>query len=257
MKLKNLFVFMALTGVLFTAGCSNTPAKKVDLTISAAASLKDAMGEITELYMTENSNVTITTNFGSAGALEQQIEQGADVDVFVSAAQKQMDALADKDLLQKDTRIDLLGNKLVLIVPKDNTEITGFEDLTEDSVKAVAMGEIESVPVGQYAQDTLTSLGLLDQIAPKAVYGKDVKTVLNWVETGNADAGIVYFTDAEGSDLVKIAATASEDTHKPIVYPAAVINTSTELEASKAFLDFLSSHEAVKIFEKYGFEFKG
>jgi molybdate transport system substrate-binding protein len=226
-----------------------------ELTISAAASLTDAMEEIKTAYTQDRANVSITYNFDSSGSLQQQIEQGADVDVFVSAAVKQMNALKDKGLIVEDTRKDFLENKIVLIVPGDSTAVTGFEDLSTDKVKQVGLGELKSVPAGQYAEEVLTSLGLIDSVKPKAIYGKNVKEVLTWVETGNADAGIVYETDAKISDKVKVAARAPEGSHSPVYYPAAVIKATKNEEAARDFINFLYSGEAKPIFEKYGFVF--
>jgi molybdate transport system substrate-binding protein len=265
---KITFIAMAVAlSVAITACSSGNTAKnqqnqlqevkKVTLTVSAAASLKDAMEEIKTEYVKEKPNVTLTYNFGGSGSLQKQIEQGAGVDVFVSAATKQMDALKDKGLIVDDTRKNFLQNKIVLVVPKDNTTITDFKDLTTDKVKKLGLGEPKSVPVGQYAEDLLAKLNLLDTIKSekKAVYGKDVKEVLTWVETGNADAGIVYLTDAKVSNKVKVVATAPDGSTKPVYYPAAVIKASKNTDAAREFTNFLYSSKASPIFEKYGFVF--
>ncbi|HEY9768356.1 MAG TPA: molybdate ABC transporter substrate-binding protein [Coleofasciculaceae cyanobacterium] len=224
----------------------------IDLTVSAAASLQDALEAIKPIYE-EKTEVSITYNFGSSGSLQQQIEQGAPVDVFVSAAAKQMNALEEKNLLLPGTRRDLLKNQMVLIVPKNNTTIKSFEDLGTDALTQIALGEPESVPAGKYAQEILTSLGILDAVKPKAVYGKDVRQVLNYVATGNVDAGIVYLSDTKVSDDIKVVVTAPEDTHSSIVYPIAVLQDSANLEAAKKLENFLFTPEAKTIFEQYGF----
>lgn len=229
----------------------NTP---VTLNISAAASLKDSMEEIKKLYSIEKPNVTLTFNFGSSGALQQQIEQGADVDIFMSAAAKQMDALDSKDLILKETKQNLLQNDVVLVIPKDSTAISTFNDLTSDKIKKIALGEPKSVPAGQYAEEVFTKLGILDKVKGKAVYGKDVKEVLTWVETGNADAGIVYTTDAKTSTKVKVVATASSDSHSPVVYPLAMIKASKKVDVAKDFINFLNTDKSKTTFEKYGFK---
>lgn len=229
--------------------------KPVELTISAAASLKGAMEEIKRAYLNEKPGVTITYNFGSSGSLQRQIELGGEVDVFVSAATKQMDALENKSLIIEDTRKDFLENKIVLVVPENSMEVIDFKDLLTDKVKKVGLGEPRSVPVGQYAEEVLTKLDILDSIKPKAVYGKDVKEVLTWVETGNADAAMVYETDAKVSDKVKLVARAPEGSHKSIFYPAAVIKSSKNIDAAKDYIDFLYSSKAKPIFEKHGFVF--
>ena len=253
---KRLFISLVITILLFSTACGKVvPEPEVSLTISAAASLKGAMEEVKAAYAEEKPNVILTCNFGSSGSLQQQIEQGAEVDVFFSAAAKQMDALQEKGLIVEDTRKNILENKIVLIVPKDVTSVTDFNDLTSDNVKKIALGETKSVPVGQYSEEVLKKLNLMDTIESKVVFGKDVKEVLTWVETGNADAGMVYETDSITSEKVRVVAYAPEGSHKPVVYPAAVIKDSKNIDASKNFISFLCSEKAKSIFERYGFAF--
>lgn len=232
---------------------ANPTAQPISLTVSAAASLKDAMDEIKSLYSKEQPKVNLTYNFGSSGALQQQIEQGARVDIFISAANKQIDALQQKGLLVNGTRKDLLKNQLVLIAPQNSNDVTDFKDLTSPRIKKIALGEPKSVPAGQYAQQVLTSLKIADQIKSKSVYAKDVRQALNYVESGNTDAGIVYLSDAKSTQKVKIVATASEKSHSPIVYPIAILKSSKHLDAAKNFVQFLSGNAAKSVFEKQGF----
>jgi molybdate transport system substrate-binding protein len=232
---------------------STSSAKVTEITVSAAASLKDALEAIEPLYPEKNPEVKITYNFGSSGSLQQQIEQGAPVDIFISAAKKQIDALQQKDLLLKETRRDLLTNQIVLIVSTDNTKIKSFKDLTTNSAKKIALGEPESVPAGQYAQETLNSLKMFAGVKSKFVYAKDVRQVLNYVATGNVDAGVVYYSDAKISDRVKIVETAPKDSHALIIYPLAVLKDSKQPEAAKKFAQFLSNSEAETVFKQYGF----
>jgi molybdate transport system substrate-binding protein len=185
--------------------------------------------------------------------LQQQIENGAPADIFVSAAQKQMDALESKNLILKDTRRNLLTNRLVLIVPKTSSSITDFTQLTGSNIKKIAIGEPKSVPVGQYAEEVFTNLGILEQIRPKLVLGNNVRQVLAAVESGNADAGVVYTTDAKTSNQVKVVATVAENLHSKIVYPVAVLKTSKNASAAREYVDFLSNNQAKTVFEKYGF----
>jgi molybdate transport system substrate-binding protein len=253
-------VFLALA--LFTgAGLAAAPppqAAKTDLTVSAAISLKDALDEAKQIYATENPNVTIAVNYGASGTLQLQIEQGAPVDLFFSAAPKQMDALDSKGLLLEGTRKDLLRNEVVLIVPADSRlGIASFQDLTRADVKQVALGEPATVPAGQYAKETLISMGIYDAVNAKAVLGKDVRQVLTYVSTGNVDAGIVYATDAQSSAKVKVVASAPAKSHAPVIYPAAVIKSSKNPAAAKAFLDFLASPRGQAVFQKYGFTIAG
>lgn len=267
---KGLVAILCIGVIAISAGCTSftkdssnkatdTTAKgkntnTINLTVSAAASLKDSMDEIEKIYTKENPNVKITYNFGASGTLQQQIEQGAPVDVFISAATKQMNELKNKGLLVNNTDKNLLENSLVLIVPKDSSTVKDFSDLATDKVKKVALGEPKTVPAGQYANEVLTYFKILDKVQPKTVLGNDVREVLTWVETGNADAGIVYATDAKISNKVKVVATASENSHKPVLYPVAAIKDSKNIEAAKEFIQFLSGDKAKAIFEKYGFK---
>ncbi len=230
---------------------------KVDLTISAAASLKDALTDVQSLYLQEKPKTTLTINFAGSGTLQKQIEQGADVDLFFSAAASNMDVLKTKDLLIDSTIRNVLGNKLVLVVPNDSTVPVNSSFsvvVTDPSVKKVALGEPKTVPAGKYAENVFTFLNILDKVKEKVVYAQDVRQVLNWVETGNVDAGVVYLTDAKISAAVKVIATASEESHTPIVYPAALIKSTNNYTASRDFLNFLTSDKAKAVFDKYGFE---
>jgi molybdate transport system substrate-binding protein len=224
-----------------------------EITVSAAISLKDALDEISHLYTSEHPSAKVHFNLGGSGTLQRQIEQGAPVDIFISASLKEMDSLQSQGLLVPDTRRDLVKNSVVLIVPAGSTSISSFQDLLKAAVKTVAVGEPQTVPAGKYAQEVLTHFGIYDQLKPKLVLGKDVRQVLTYVETGNTDAGIVYATDAKISKKVTVAATAPEDSHSPVVYPAAVIKNSKNLVGAKAFLEFLASEKARAVFQKYGF----
>ena len=260
MRKRQLLVFAAwvAAALVFTFSFSaiHFPgmAQQTPLTVSAAISLSDALQEIKPLYQRSKPSVNITYNFGASGALEQQIEQGAPVDVFFSAATKQMNALQQKNLLLSGTQRNLLTNRLVLITPRNGPVLSNFRDLTRSQVKRIAIGEPRSVPAGQYAQEVLTNLKIFDTLKPKLVYGNNVRQVLTFVETGNADAGIVYATDAKAkSASVKLGPTASENLHSPIVYPVAVLKDSRNATAAKDFVQFLSSRQARSVFEKYGF----
>ncbi|HWQ79400.1 MAG TPA: molybdate ABC transporter substrate-binding protein [Anaerovoracaceae bacterium] len=228
---------------------------KTDLTISAAASLTDALKEIQTLYKAEKPNATLAINFGGSGALQQQIEQGAPADVFFSAATSNMNALKDKGLMDDSTIKNLLKNTLVLVIPSDSkSTIRMFEEVKASTdVKKIALGDAATVPAGKYAQQVFKFYNELDEVLAKAVTAKDVREVLTWVETGNVDAGVVYSTDAYTSDKVKIVATAANGTHDPIVYPAGVVKATKHPAAARDFVNFLSSETAAKVFEKYGF----
>ncbi|HXX19366.1 MAG TPA: molybdate ABC transporter substrate-binding protein [Candidatus Acidoferrum sp.] len=250
--LLSLSLLVLLTPLSLVGGPPQTA--KVEITVSAAISLKNALDDVKQAYAVESPGVSIATNYGASGTLQLQIEQGAPVDVFISAAPKQMDALETKGLLLEGTRKDLLRNEVVLIVPKDSaTGISSFQDLTQPSVKQIALGEPTTVPAGQYAKEVLTNLGIYDTVSAKAVLAKDVRQVLTYVETGNVDAGIVYATDALASSKVKVVAQAPENSHTPVLYPVAVIKDSKNPLAAKQFATFLSSRAAAGIFQKYGF----
>ena len=230
-----------------------SPASADEITVSAAISLKDALDEIAHLYNSEHAGVEVHFNLGGSGTLQRQIEQGAPVDIFISASPKEMDSLQSQGLLVADTRKDLVRNSVVLIVPAGRTSVSGFQDLTTAAVKTVAVGEPQTVPAGKYAQETLTHFGIYDKLKTKLVLANDVRQVLTYVETGNADAGIVYATDAKISKKVTVVATAPEDSHSPVVYPAAVIKNTKDSSGAKTFLEFLAGEKARTVFQKYGF----
>lgn len=229
----------------------------IELIILAAASLTDVTEELSKRYKEIAPNIILTFSYGASGALQTQIEEGAPADIFMSASSKQMNALEEGGLLLSDTRKDLLVNKVVLIVPQDSTLVlTSFGDVADDTVKTIALGEPEGVPVGQYSEQVFTSLGILDIVKAKANYGSDVRQVLTWVESGEVDCGVVYSTDAKISEKISIVCEAPEDSHEEVVYPVAAIEGSLYPDEAKAFLAFLSSDEAKDFFEEFGFNLK-
>jgi len=221
--------------------------------VSAAASLKNVLEEIKQAYQKSHPNVNINYNFGASGLLERQIEQGAPADLFISAAQKQINSLDKKGILLPGTTTVIVKNKLVLIVPKNVTQIHSFYQLKDAKVKKIAIGEPKSVPAGQYAVEVLKNLKIWSDIQPKLVYANNVRQVLAYVESGNADAGLVYLTDAKISSKVRVVVGADEKYHSAIVYPLAVIKSSKNIAAAQAFSQFLSSDQAKAYFRKYGF----
>lgn len=252
------FLLLSFTVFLVTAPLAGAPSRlgelpKASITVSAAISLKDALDELGRMYERAHPGAKITFNYGGSGTLQHQIEQGAPVDLFFSAARTQMDTLESEGLLVPGTRRDLVANTLVLIVSAASISVQGFPDLARPDVKIIALGEPATVPAGMYARQALAHLGLLAAIEKKFVYAKDVRAVLTYVATGNVDAGLVYLTDAQASPLVRVVARAPRDSHDPIVYPAAVIRNSKNIAAASAFLDFLGGHAARAVFEKYGF----
>lgn len=227
--------------------------ESVELVVAAAASLTDVTKELADLYKTVNPNVTLTFTYGASGALQTQIEEGAPTDIFISAAQKQMNALAEAGLLASPSE-DLLINRIVLITPADSTSgIESFADCGTDKVKNIAFGDPATTPAGQYGQEIFTGLGILDEVNAKANLGSDVRQVLTWVEMGEVDCGVVFMTDALTSDQVTVVATAEDGTHTPAVYPIGIIDASQSKDAAQDFVDFLHTDAAKAVFENSGF----
>ena len=274
MKLRKVFACVTMCFmVLPLAGCGtsqatetkeNAEAAEVTLNVFAAASMTETLTEIQEMYKEVAPNVTLVFNFDSSGTLKTQIQEGADCDVFISAAQKQMNQL-DKDADPKvntegldyvleGTRINLLENKVVLAVPDGNPKgIESFADLGTDKLSLLALGN-EDVPVGQYSEEILTNLGMLDQLEQenKITYGSNVKEVTTQVSEAAADAGIIYATDACSAGL-PVVAQADDTMCKQVIYPAAVLNISENQDAAEAFLDYLKTDDCMKVFEEVGF----
>lgn len=261
MKTRILVTFVVLiVTISVIAGCGGgkeqAPVQQqpIEIHISAAVSLKDALAEIQTNYQAKNPQIKLLYNLGASGSLQKQIEQGAPADIFISAAPKQMNELEQKNLINKATRKNLVENKLVVVVPvASKLAITKYEDLMQDTVQKIAIGETNVVPAGQYAQQALLKLGVWENIKDKVVYAKDVRTVLAYTETGNVEAGIVYKTDAASSQKVRIAATAPEGSHQPIAYPIAVLSGAKQSKAADEFVAYLFGAESKAIFEKNGF----
>ncbi len=254
-----ILITTALTTLLLVIGLPTVTTSPVvaqsntSLLISAAASLKEVLVEIQPLYQQSQPNVNISYNFGSSGTLQQQIEQGAPTDIFISADKKQVDTLEQKGLLVTGSRNIIAKNRLVLIVPKNAVGINSFYSLKDAKVKKIAIGEPRSVPAGQYAQQVLEKLKIWTEVKSKLVFANNVRQVLASVESGNADTGLVYATDAKISNRVKVVVTADEKYHSPIIYPLAVVKRSKNVNAAKEFSQFLSSNQAKAVFKKYGF----
>jgi molybdate transport system substrate-binding protein len=248
----SIFVLMAIcvTAPLFAA--SPAP-ESADLTISAAVSLKDALDAVTPLFAKVQPSISLHYNLGASGTLQQQIEQGAPVDVYISASPDEMNTLEKQGLLLPGTRRDLLRNTIVLIVPAGASDVSDFRGLVKPEVRIIAIGEPQTVPAGKYAQEVLTHFGLYDSLRPKFVFAKDVRQVLTYVASRNAGAGIVYATDAQTTTEVKVVATAPEDSHAPVVYPMAILKDTKNAGAAKQFEDFLETPAAQAVFERYGF----
>lgn len=221
------------------------------ITVSAAASLTDVLNELAETYKEADPGMEISFTFGGSGALQAQIEEGAPVDLFFSAAEDNMDALEEGGLIDAETRRNILKNEIVLIAPQGGTEVSSFETIL-DSEPQIALGEAESVPAGKYAQQIFENLGIWEGVQSHAVFASNVREVLSWVEAGEADCGVVYATDAMTSDAVQVICSAPEDGPQ-VLYPAAVIKDCANPEGAEKFLEFLTGDEAKAAFESYGF----
>ena len=234
-------------------GARPAHAQSTTLTVSAAASLKDALTAIGRDYSASHPQTRVNFNFGSSGTLQKQIEQGAPADVFISAADQQMDALQRQHLIEASTRRNMAGNTLVLIVPRDgSSKVHRFKDAAAPQVARIAIGG-PTVPAGMRAQEVFTRLSVWPAVSAKAVRGKDVREVLTQVELGNVDAGVVYGTDAAISPKVRVVATAPQTMHKPIRYPLAVLRGSSNRAVARDFAAYVTSSQAKAVLRKYKF----
>ena len=235
----------------------DTPAAdgQTEILVAAAASLKNAYEEeLIPMFQEEHPEIIVTGTYDSSGKLQTQIEEGLEADVFMSAATAQMDALNEEGLIQTDTIVNLLENKIVLIAPASGGEdLNSFEDIVK--AQSIALGDPASVPAGQYAREALTNLGLWDQIQDRVSFGTNVTEVLNQVAASSADAGIVYATDAASMpEDVRVIGEAPEGSlAEPVIYPVAVVAASAHPEEARAFVDFLQTEEVMEVFESYGF----
>ena len=220
---------------------------EVDLYLSVAASVQDAILELKEVYEAENQNINIIPNFGPSGGLMQQIEEGVDADLFISAGKKQVDQLEEKGFLLDESRINFVNEK-------NKDKVKSLDDLLTLEGIAIAMGEPESVPAGRYTLEALESLGLYENLEPYIVFTKDVRQALDYVDTENTIAGFCYASDVKMSANSIVAQVVPSDAHSPIVYPAAIIKDTKNLEEIEKFFAFLQTPESQAVFEKYGFK---
>ena len=237
---------------LLLAACARRAAAGT-LLVSAAASLTDALGEIGKMYEARSPD-RVNFNFGASSALARQIEASAPVDVFFSADEAQLDRLEKRNLLAPGTRRSLLSNTLVIVVEKGSAlAIDSPGALASDRVHSLALAEPGSVPAGVYAREYLQKLGIWESVRRKVIPTENVRGALAAVESGNADAAIVYRTDAAISKKVRVAFEVAAAEGPRISYPAAVIRDSRHAAAARAFLSFLESPAAAGIFRRHGF----
>ena len=257
-----ILCLVSLFSWLMAVGCSPRLATSnvgvggtVTITVSAAASLQDALDEITPQFIQAYPDIVVDYNFASSGALQRQIEQRAPADMFFSAAAPQMQALSDKNLVLSDSRQDIVANRLVLIAPAaSKLAITDITQLKDAEGSRFAVGEFRSVPAGQYAEQVFDKLGLLESFHSKFIFGNNVRSVLAAVESGNVDVGIVYATDAILSNQVQVLTTVPAEFHPSIVYPIAIVQNTAHPQAAQTFINFLTTDTAQAIFQEFGFD---
>ena len=227
-----------------------------EMTVSVAISLKEAIELLGRGFTAAHPRVTLRYNFGASGDLQKQIEAGAPVDVFLSAAPRQMDELEKKSLIVATTRRAFARNVLTVVRPADSrVDIARAADLLEARVGKIAIGHPRSVPAGQYAEESLRALGLWDRLQPKLVFAENVRQVLDYVARGEVDAGFVYTTDAATRTRgVKEAFRPPDDTYRPVIYPGAVVVASRQPVLGGAFLDLLDSAQGRAVLGRFGFQ---
>jgi len=258
-----LIVVLILGLFLFT-GCNKTPGNETNqgseqptppttktLVIGAAASLNEAFTELGQMFEANNPGWKVEFSFASSGNLKTSIEQGAPMDVFASAAEKQMNDLKASGHIIPDTIKLMLKNELVMIVPEKST-VKSLEEIID--LARVAVGEPESVPAGQYAKQSLTSLGYWDQLSEKLIFAKDVRQVLFYVEQDEVDAGFVYATDAAKSGKVQVITAMPEDTYPSVLYPIGIVASTKHRDGGEMWLEFVLGEEGQKVLSKYGFK---
>lgn len=249
-----LIAICIVVAVSLLNGCSSSPANTVML--AAAASLENIfVDELIPMFNAKHIGITIEGTYDSSGKLQTQIEEGLAADIFFSASTKQMNALIDGGFIDSDKSIELLENKIVLIASiNSSTTIDSFDRIGE--AEYIALGDPNSVPAGQYAQEALASIGVWDEIQAKTSFGTNVTEVLNQVAEGSADVGIVYATDAaQIPEKVKVIATAPAGSlKKPVIYPVGILANAPERKSAELFYEFLQSPEALEIFKASGFK---
>ena len=250
-------VMIMVFSIAVMTGCGNTEAEKTEITVLAAASLTDALGEIITEYE-KDVDVTVTASYAGSGDLVQQIQGGAPCDIFVSASKSNMDVLEEDGYINTEKRKDLLTNTLTLIAAIEKADVVTMDSLTSGEIGVIAVGEPETVPAGKYATQAFESMGITADLEGKLVYAKDVRAVLNYVESGDADCGFVYRTDAMllDEDCGVIVGDVAEGLHDPVVYPAAILADAPQADAAADFYEFMQSDFAKEVYTKCGFTVK-
>lgn len=249
------YVLPFFIGLLSITGIGAQSASNREITISAAISLKNTFEDIGKIFTERNPGVKVNFNFGASGDLARQIEAGAPVDVFASAAQKDMDDIDRKGLLAANSRKDFTGNAVVLVKPANsNIPILSLNDLQKGEVKKIVIGNPKTVPAGRYAEEVLRHLNLWSAVRDKLIFAEHVRQALDYVARNEVDAGIIYSTDAMvRSKEVTLVTQAPEGSHQPIIYPIAVLKGAQDEKGAWKFVEFILSAEAQRILKRHGF----
>jgi molybdate transport system substrate-binding protein len=241
--------------VALAAGAA-APADAQELTLSVAISMKEAIETLGRSFVASRPGLTLRYNFGASGDLQKQIEAGAPIDVFVSAATRQMDELEQRGLILPETRRAFARNVLVVVKPADSAlDLTAVGDLLDPRVTRVAVGNPKTVPAGQYAQESLRAIGVWERLGPKLIFGENVRQVLEYVARGEVDAGFVYATDVPAAGpRVRPAFRPGEETYPPVVYPVAVVAGSRQVALARAFVELVTGPEGRAVLQRLGFQ---
>jgi molybdate transport system substrate-binding protein len=256
MRLMTMSRWVCLGAALIVVLGWPSAASPQEMTLSVAISMKEAVETLGRQFVQNRSGVTLRYNFGSSGELQKQIEAGAPVDLFISAAQRQMDELAQKGLIQVSTRRVFARNVLTVVKPAGSTlDLSKPADLLGPRVRRIVIGNPKTVPVGQYAEESLKTLGLWDRVQPKLIFSENVRQALDYVARGEVEAGFVYTTDlpVRAAQVVE-AFRPAEDTYRPVTYPVAVVKDAKQPALAQAFIDLLVSRDGQAVLARLGFQ---
>ena len=251
-RIRWIETVLCVFAVMTLAACSQDSRTDDELLVFAATSLTDAMTEASAEFEA-TSGVKVEVSFGPSRALAQQIASGAPADLYFAAGQPPMDFLAENGHVSEDGIVRLLSNKIVLITGQDAPSVDSVDELSDAGFERIAMPDPEIAPAGNYTRAALRNLGLWERMQPRIVFANDVRATLSYVQTGNADAGFLYQTDAATADDVVVLDIVPTDSYPDVVYPAAVVQGAENEEGAAAMLEFLASDAAREIFRKHGF----
>ncbi|MDQ0429536.1 molybdate transport system substrate-binding protein [Planomicrobium stackebrandtii] len=243
---------IGLISIVLMCGCSNTSADDGELLVSTASSLTEAMGKMEEEFQKVEPDIELSFNYGSSSKLRSQIEQGAPADLFLSASEKDMDLLRSQQLIESESVMPFAENRLVLASLEEFPETADFAETLMNTEETIAVGEPDSVPLGDYTKQALASQDLWELLEGRLIYAKDARQVVTYIESGNAELGIIYSSDAAISREIRGTLEMPGQTD-PVVYPGAVVGASQKQPAAEAFLDFVTGPKGQAILEEYGF----